>query len=173
VRTPALAKRIREIITPSSSTSSSMHSPTIPIRWGGPHRTARVAGTRTAHSVNTRREMPVPAPQGRLRVYRAARRSGGEDNPRQPRTLTTDGHIPRSWFRTESGLPSPGSAGAAADDLLDVHHRQRIPGQGDRDRRTAPVIPEPARRARTTGLAISMRTTNWNSATISYTLFPP
>jgi integrase len=32
-------------------------------------------------------------------IYRAERRANGNDSPRKPRTVTTDGHIPRSWFR--------------------------------------------------------------------------
>jgi integrase len=32
-------------------------------------------------------------------LYRAKRRAGGKDNPREPRRRDTDGHIPRDWFR--------------------------------------------------------------------------
>jgi integrase len=31
--------------------------------------------------------------------YRAARRASGKDSPRQPRKVTTDGHIGNNWFR--------------------------------------------------------------------------
>jgi integrase len=31
--------------------------------------------------------------------YRAQRRASGQDSPREPRSWTTDGHIPRRWFR--------------------------------------------------------------------------
>jgi integrase len=39
-------------------------------------------------------------------TYRADRRAKGLDKPRQPRMLTTDGHIPRSWFRTAIWAPA-------------------------------------------------------------------
>lgn len=32
-------------------------------------------------------------------AYRAARRAAGKDSPRRPRTVDTDGHISRGWFR--------------------------------------------------------------------------
>jgi integrase len=32
-------------------------------------------------------------------AYRAARRAAGKDNPRTPKTVQTDGHIGRGWFR--------------------------------------------------------------------------
>ena len=32
-------------------------------------------------------------------IYRAQRRAAGKDSPRRPRTVDTDGHIPRDWFR--------------------------------------------------------------------------
>ena len=31
-------------------------------------------------------------------IYRARRRSQGKDSPRNPKTVNTDGHIPRRWF---------------------------------------------------------------------------
>jgi integrase len=34
-------------------------------------------------------------------IYRAERRAQGKDNPRTPRTLDTDGHIPNNWFRNQ------------------------------------------------------------------------
>ena len=40
-------------------------------------------------------------------IYRAQRRAIGKDSPRQPRTLTTDGHIPRSWFRSKGVATGP------------------------------------------------------------------
>lgn len=38
--------------------------------------------------------------------YRARRRAGGKDSPRRPRTVNTDGHIPRSWFRDRIWKPA-------------------------------------------------------------------
>ena len=39
-------------------------------------------------------------------IYRAGRRATGKDQPRQPRTVDTDGHIPRQWFRSHMWLPA-------------------------------------------------------------------
>ena len=42
-----------------------------------------------------------------IAAYRAGRRAAGKDHPRRlPRTLDTDGHIPRDWFRTKVWLPA-------------------------------------------------------------------
>lgn len=38
--------------------------------------------------------------------YRARRRAGGKDSPRRRRTVNTDGHIPRSWFRDHVWKPA-------------------------------------------------------------------
>lgn len=43
--------------------------------------------------------------------YRAARRDAGKDSPRKPRTVTTDGHIPRNWFRAHVWKPALDAAG--------------------------------------------------------------
>jgi hypothetical protein len=52
-------------------------------------------------------------------IYRAERRANGKDNARTPRTVTTDGHIPRSWFRANVWAPARTSAGL--DDTVRVH----------------------------------------------------
>jgi integrase len=44
--------------------------------------------------------------RGAYAVYRAQRRAAGNDQPRGRRTVTTDGHIPRWWFRTHVWLPA-------------------------------------------------------------------
>jgi integrase len=44
-------------------------------------------------------------------AYRARRRNNGLDNPRRPKTLTTDGHLPRSWFRQQVWQPAVKAAG--------------------------------------------------------------
>lgn len=50
--------------------------------------------------------------------YRAARRAQGKDSPRGPRrTVSTDGHIPRRWFREHIWLP------ALKDANLQMHVR--------------------------------------------------
>lgn len=38
--------------------------------------------------------------------YRATRRAHGLDQPRRPKSLTTDGHLPRSWFRLQIWQPA-------------------------------------------------------------------
>lgn len=44
-------------------------------------------------------------------AYRARRRNNGLDRPRRPKTLTTDGHLPRSWFRLQVWQPALTAAG--------------------------------------------------------------
>jgi site-specific recombinase XerD len=39
-------------------------------------------------------------------IYRAGRRASGADQPRGLRTLDTDGHIPRAWFRRNVWTPA-------------------------------------------------------------------
>ena len=58
--------------------------------------------------------------KGAFALYRAARRAAGKDEPRQPRIVDTDGHIPRRWFRDhvwmpalKSADPAPGRSSAA------------------------------------------------------------
>ncbi len=43
-------------------------------------------------------------------VYRAQRRASGKDSPRMARTVDTDGHIPRSWFREHVWKPAQDTA---------------------------------------------------------------
>jgi integrase len=38
--------------------------------------------------------------------YRAQRRAAGKDQPRKPRTVDSDGHIVRRWFRDRAWLPA-------------------------------------------------------------------
>ena len=52
-------------------------------------------------------------------AYRAQRRRIGKDNPRQPRDYTSDGHIPRDWFRTHIWRPALNAADL--DITLRVH----------------------------------------------------
>jgi len=44
-------------------------------------------------------------------IYRAERRGSGKDAPRGIRTVDTDGHIPRRWFRDNVWLPARKAAG--------------------------------------------------------------
>ncbi len=44
-------------------------------------------------------------------VYRARRRATGKDQPRAPRTVDTDGHIGRDWFRRNVWQPAEEKAG--------------------------------------------------------------
>jgi len=43
--------------------------------------------------------------RAKFAVYRRDRRAAGKDQPRQERTVSTDGHIPRNWFRNNVWLP--------------------------------------------------------------------
>ena len=49
--------------------------------------------------------------RGAYATYRAQRRAAGTDQPRGRRTVETDGHIPRWWFRTHIWLPAVEAAG--------------------------------------------------------------
>jgi integrase len=44
-------------------------------------------------------------------IYRASRRADGKDAPRPPRTVDTDGHISRDWFRLQVWSPALKRAG--------------------------------------------------------------
>lgn len=44
-------------------------------------------------------------------AYRAGRRAQGQDSPRQPRIVETDGHIPNGWFRKNVWLKALTQAG--------------------------------------------------------------
>ncbi len=44
-------------------------------------------------------------------IYRAQRRAAGQDHPRATRTVETDGHVPRWWFRAHVWLPAVEAAG--------------------------------------------------------------
>jgi len=52
--------------------------------------------------------------RGAYARYRRQRRAGGQDQPRRPRTVSTDGHIPRWWFRRQVWLPAIEAAGLPA-----------------------------------------------------------
>src|SRR6266851_3862162 len=44
--------------------------------------------------------------RGAYASYRAQRRAAGRDQPRRIRSVETDGHVPRWWFRQHSWLPA-------------------------------------------------------------------
>jgi site-specific recombinase XerD len=52
--------------------------------------------------------------RGAYAVYRAERRAAGRDQPRGLRTVKTDGHIPRWWFRIHVWLPAVEAADVAS-----------------------------------------------------------
>jgi integrase len=57
--------------------------------------------------------------RGAYATYRAQRRAAGTDQPRGRRSVETDGHIPRWWFRTHVWLPAVEAAGLPAP--VNVH----------------------------------------------------
>jgi integrase len=67
--------------------------------------------------------------------YRARRRAAGKDRPRRPRTVATDGHIPREWFRTSIWLPALDRAGLGfrvrVHDLRHAHASWLLAGGAD------------------------------------------
>jgi integrase len=70
-------------------------------------------------------------------IYRAERRAAGKDNPRRPRTVTTDtdGHIPRSWFRAHVWKPACETAqleaGVRVNGLRHAHASWLLAGGAD------------------------------------------
>jgi integrase len=71
--------------------------------------------------------------------YRAERRASGKDDPRQPRSVDTDGHVPGNWFRTAIWVPAIKAVGleikVRLHDLRHAHasyrfrRRRRPPGR--------------------------------------------
>ena len=51
--------------------------------------------------------------RGAYASYRAQRRAAGQDQPRARRTVVSDGHIPRWWFRAHVWLPAVEVSGLA------------------------------------------------------------
>jgi integrase len=68
-------------------------------------------------------------------MYRAVRRAAGKDQPRRPRSLNTDGHIPRAWFRQEIWIPTLEKVGLGFDvrfhDLRHAHASWLLAGGAD------------------------------------------
>ncbi len=68
-------------------------------------------------------------------IYRASRRTQGKDQPRQPRTVDTDGHISRDWFRQNIWNQALDRAGLTfrvrAHDLRHAHASWLLAGGAD------------------------------------------
>lgn len=68
-------------------------------------------------------------------VYRAQRRAAGKDSPRKPRTVDTDGHIPRDWFRLRVWKPALERAGITFNvrphDMRHAHASWLLAGGAD------------------------------------------
>ena len=68
-------------------------------------------------------------------IYRARRRTAGKDEPRRPRTVDTDGHISRDWFRLNVWGPALKRAGMTfrvrAHDLRHAHASWLLAGGAD------------------------------------------
>jgi integrase len=78
--------------------------------------------------------------RGAYATYRARRRASGKDahpapRTRRSRTLTTDGHIPRSWFRVQIWKPALDAAGIGirvrTHDLRHAHASWLLAGGAD------------------------------------------
>ena len=67
--------------------------------------------------------------------YRARRRNEGRDHPRQARAVSTDGHIPRDWFRVQVWKPALQAAGLSfhvrPHDLRHAHASWLLAGGAD------------------------------------------
>jgi integrase len=68
-------------------------------------------------------------------IYRAERRAAGKDSPRRRRVVSTDGHIPRDWFRLKIWKPAIDQAGITfnvrAHDLRHAHASWLLAGGAD------------------------------------------
>jgi integrase len=68
-------------------------------------------------------------------IYRASRRAQGKDQPRRPRTVDTDGHISRDWFRQNVWKPALKRAGITfrvrTQDLRHAHASWLLAGGAD------------------------------------------
>jgi integrase len=68
-------------------------------------------------------------------IYRAERRAAQRDEPRRPRTVDTDGHIPRDWFRLNVWQPALEKANipfrVRAHDLRHAHASWLLAGGAD------------------------------------------
>ncbi len=68
-------------------------------------------------------------------IYRASRRANGQDQPRKPRAVDTDGHISRDWFRLKVWRPTLKQAGLTfhvrAHDLRHAHASWLLAGGAD------------------------------------------
>ena len=68
-------------------------------------------------------------------IYRAGRRAAGRDFPRRRRTVDTDGHIPRDWFRNKIWKPALHAAGlefhVRPHDLRQAHASWLLAGGAD------------------------------------------
>jgi len=75
------------------------------LAWTVPNATGRRYrhGTLSAYSAGKCRCRHCKDAYG---LYRAQRRAAGKDKPRKPRTVDTDGHIVRRWFREQVWLPA-------------------------------------------------------------------
>ncbi|HEY9375586.1 MAG TPA: tyrosine-type recombinase/integrase, partial [Jiangellaceae bacterium] len=67
--------------------------------------------------------------------YRSQRRSAGKDQPRKPRTIDTDGHTARRWFREQVWLPTLETANITTPvrphDLRHAHASWLLAGGAD------------------------------------------
>jgi integrase len=68
-------------------------------------------------------------------MYRAARRAEGKDDPRRPRMIDSDGHLPRQWFRNNVWKPALASAdlpfNVRVHDLRHAHASWLLAGGAD------------------------------------------
>ena len=68
-------------------------------------------------------------------IYRASRRADGKDEPRKPRTVDSDGHISRDWFRQNVWRPALKQAGLTFNvrphDLRHAHASWLLAGGAD------------------------------------------
>lgn len=91
-----------------------------------------VHGTLSAYTAGRCR---CPRCRRAIADYRAGRRADGKDDPRQPRSLDTDGHLPRDWFSRRIWQPAVRAAGLQSPlrlhDLRHAHASWLLAGGAD------------------------------------------
>jgi integrase len=91
-----------------------------------------VHGTLSAYTAGRCR---CPRCRRAIADYRAGRRADGKDNPREPRLLDTDGHLPRDWFSRHVWQPAVRAAGLhpplRLHDLRHAHASWLLAGGAD------------------------------------------
>jgi integrase len=101
-------------------------------KFGGENGDRYTHGTLTGYVAGKCR---CPDCRAKFAVYRRDRRADGKDQPRPQRIVSTDGHIPRNWFRNNIWVPARDKAklgaGASPHSLRHAHASWLLAGGAD------------------------------------------